>query len=174
MGEEKTDQQILTESTVDPACFDEIVSRYYDRLCSYAFKTLGDADLAADVAEEALLRCFERRHRLAQDGRGCRSWLYRVVTNLTMTSCSRRAAERRYILRRGPESLQISGDDGDIQEQTGEALTYCTPAERTLLLLRYAENLSDTEIAQIMNRTPAGVRVALHRALDHLRRLLET
>jgi RNA polymerase sigma-70 factor (ECF subfamily) len=168
--EEKTEQQVLEESVTDPGQFDEIVSRYYDPLFRYASKTLGDADLAGDIAEEALLRCFEQRAKLARAGKGCRSWLYRVATNLMMSSFEARAAAQRYVERAAPSWSQLTEQAENMTEQVLEALAQCTPAERVVVTLRYFEGMSDNETALATGKTSASVRVTLHRALEHMRR----
>ena len=173
MTEEKTEQQVLEESVTDPGQFDEIVNRYYSPLCSYAFKTLHDADLAGDIAEEALLRCFEQRAKLARAGRGCRSWLYRVATNLMMSSFKRHAAAQHYAEQTSVEPPQSTEQHEDMAEQVLEALKHCTVAERAVITLRYFEQMSDGEIACLTGKTPASVRVTLHRALERMRRFLQ-
>jgi len=172
MGE-KTDQQLLEESVTEPGQFDEIVNRYYDPVCSYAFRTLRDADLAGDIAEGALLRCFEQRAKLARAGRGCRSWLYRVATNLMMSSFRRHATAQRYVERTACSLSQPAEQSVDVTGQVLDALAHCTVAERAVVTLRYFEQMPDGEIAHLTGRTSASVRVTLHRALEHMRRLLE-
>jgi len=171
--EEKTEQQVLEESVTDPGQFDEIVSRYYDELCRYASKTLGDADLAGDIAEEALFRCYERRAKLAKAGQGCRSWLYRVATNLMMSSFDRHAAAERHVERTAFSLSQPAEQDVDVAGQVLDALARCTVAERAVVTLRYFEQMPGSEIAHLTGKTSASVRVTLHRALEHMRRLLE-
>ncbi len=171
--EKTTEQQVLEESVTNPGQFDEIVNKYYGPLCSYAFKTLHDADLAGDIAEEALLRCFEQRAKLARAGKGYRSWLYRVATNLMMSSFERHAAAQRYAERAASGASQPTEQDEDVAGQVLDALAYCTVAERVVVTLRYFEQMPDGEIAHLTGKTPGGVRVTLHRALARMRRLLE-
>ncbi|HUE96909.1 MAG TPA: RNA polymerase sigma factor, partial [Longimicrobiaceae bacterium] len=50
----------------------------YEGLFRYLIRLTGDADLAADVAQETFVRLIEKK----PDNTGIRAWLYRVATNL--------------------------------------------------------------------------------------------
>jgi len=58
-------------------------------------------------------------------------------------------------------------------EQARAALRQLTPLQQQIITLRYLEELSNEEIAQVVNRTEGAVKALQHRALNSLRRILE-
>lgn len=54
-----------------------------------------------------------------------------------------------------------------------ETLAARAPAQREVLALRYLEDLTTSEIAEVSDRSRGAVRILLHRARNSLRRALE-
>jgi RNA polymerase sigma-70 factor, ECF subfamily len=59
------------------------------------------------------------------------------------------------------------------QAATRQALQRLPPADRTLLLLRYAEDLTQPEVARRLDLPEGTVKVRLHRVRQRLRQALE-
>lgn len=78
----------------DRDAFAELVERHYDRIYRVGARVLGDADEAADLAQEV---CVSLPARLASYRGGSRfsTWLYRVVVNAARDALRRRSARKR-------------------------------------------------------------------------------
>lgn len=59
----------------------------------------------------------------------------------------------------------------DLRITVGHALARLTPRQRTMLVLRYFEDLSETEVAAALGCSVGTVRSTTHRSLARLRRL---
>ena len=144
---------------------------HYDPLYRYLVRLSGDADVAADAAQEAFIRLVERQ----PDGRQLRAWLFRVATNLIRDG-SRVRRRRAELLQAYPDRVPMGdGPSGpeqslEIKEQRAivrNALETLSERDRTLLLMR-EEGFSHQEIAQAVGTTTKSVGSMIARALRKL------
>jgi RNA polymerase sigma-70 factor (ECF subfamily) len=134
-----------------------------------------DAEVAADVTQEAFLRLL-REAKAQRYPRQPRAWLYRTAINLTISQARHAAVARRTApsLARddaapGPEGVALR------RERTrtlDAALTRLSAHERTAVVMA-AEGASGEEIAAHLGRTPGATRSLMFRARGRLRRELE-
>ena len=128
-----------------------------------------DSTAAQDVAQEAWRRALSRPPREVTSARG---WLFALVT-----SCARdlrRSEARREVRERGaarPE--RIGAVDlvarAEAHRRVLDAVLALDPASRAVVLLRYFEDLSPSQIARRTGEPAGTVRSRLHRALATLR-----
>jgi RNA polymerase sigma-70 factor (ECF subfamily) len=155
--------------------YDHLVQQQSDRLYSYAAWTLGDLDGAGDVAQEAFLRLWRDRHRVAPGAGG--AWLFRTAHRLCIDRVRRRAT-------RAEVPLDIAviakschhGHTGldALQNRVADGLARLNAKDRTLIVLRDLLDMPVSEIGVILDKSLGSVRVDLHRARAHLKRELDT
>lgn len=153
-----------------PAAFDLLARRHGRALLGHATGLLHDPEEAADVVQEVLIRAM-REARLFDEGFATRAWLHRVTTNL----CYNRTRDRRrradileHGLRHEPRPDDPI-DPAEHQRQAGsfqEVLAHLTPAHRQILQLRYWQDLSYAEIADVLQVRMGTVMSRLSRARD--------
>lgn len=152
--------------------FDEFVTSHGDTLRKLAFAVLGDAHLADDAAQAALAKVLRHWDRIEHP----RSYSQRAV----VTECVDRQRKARREVPRSPTSFQdlrssSAGDPAKASEsrqardELWRAVLALPARQRAVLALRYFEELSDAEIAQILSIRPGTVRSTAARALATLR-----
>jgi RNA polymerase sigma-70 factor (ECF subfamily) len=155
---------------------DDIVTRWYGRLYGFAFRMLGDRDLAEDVAQQALILAYRHAARFRPDGRVA-TWLLAIATNLARTEASRRSRRATIPWEAHPEPEA----PGDVEqtalrrlegERVFQALAALSPEHRLVVTLFYYEGLSHAEIAHVCGCAVGTAKSRLHYALARLRRLL--
>lgn len=159
---------------------EEALAAVYDALqpplYRYAFRLLGQSDVAEDLVAEAFHRLL---HALAQ-GRGpqrhIQAWLYRVLHNLVVDHYRRPAAST---LSLGDDVPAESGPEEETQrriaqERVRRALRKLTNEQQQVILCKYMEGLSNEEVAAVLGKPVGAVKSLQHRALVALRRLLST
>jgi RNA polymerase sigma factor (sigma-70 family) len=97
----------------DAKAFDALVRRVTDPLVAFLSKRTRDPDIAADLAQETLLRAFRGRKDYRPDAR-FRTWLFRIAMNVDLN-------RRRYDGYRAAASLD------DASEADGAPLSARTP-----------------------------------------------
>jgi RNA polymerase sigma factor (sigma-70 family) len=153
-----------------------LFEEHNEALCRYLFRLTGDADVAADAAQEAFVRLLERPPRTVQP----RAWLYTVATNVVRDQG--RARSRRWlILMKGgdrvpygdaPRDPMETLEADEVKVRVRHALQELSEKERTALLLR-EEGFSQREIAETVGTTTKSVGTLIARALRKLARRFE-
>lgn len=136
----------MDELTAD---FDDFYRREFASMVALAHTICGDGQLAEDLAQEALSRAHGQWSKIARyDKPG--AWLRRVTINLALSRRRRLAREVIGLGRQRPEPVgpvDEIGEDGDIWE----AVAKLAPKQRAAIALFYQEDLSTTEIAEILD-----------------------
>lgn len=171
----------------DQGAFEEMVSRYWDRIYAMVHQLLRNPQDAEEVTQDA----FIRAHRGLVNFRGdsaFSTWLYQIATNL---------ARNRYWYwwrRKRDQSISFEqpiGEDGtttfadifadevetpedaavtqELVDRIGVAMEKLTPKHREILILRNVKNLSYEEIAEILQISVGTVKSRIARARESLR-----
>ena len=122
----------------------------------------GDRALAEDLTQEAFVRCVARLHYI-RDRHAVDAYLRQTIVNLSRNYFRRRAVERSFLERQARER-QAEHLDPDVA--THQAM-------RAALVLRYYEDLPETQIADILRCRPSTVRSLVSRGLQALRQIPE-
>ncbi|HEY3364540.1 MAG TPA: sigma-70 family RNA polymerase sigma factor [Symbiobacteriaceae bacterium] len=168
--------------------FEEIVRRYEDRLYRLSFRMLGNHHDALDAVQEILLKLlaalpkFQGRSRFG-------TWLYRLAANTCLDIRRKRgrtsAESLEATLEHSPAtSLAVLDDrpmdnpDLFVEQQYREnlvraALSQLPETQRQLLTLRDLEDLSNSQVADILGIEIGALKARLHRARQALRRQLD-
>ena len=134
-----------------------------------AYLLTGDQPLAEDLVQEAFLRFPGRLHHL-REPEAFDAYLRRTVVNLSKNVFRRRAVERAY-LERESATAHVEQHDPDVAEyESMRAALLSLPArQRAAIVLRYYEDLPESDIADILRCRPATVRSLVARGLEQLR-----
>lgn len=134
---------------------------------------------AEDVAQEVMLAALTALPRFRGEGSRFDAFVFGIAAHKVADFHRSRTRDRTTAMAQVPDV----GDDGAGPEQTAlrterrqrlaRLLDCLTDAQREIVVLRLAVGLSSEEAARVLSSTPGAVRVAQHRALDRLRRLLE-
>jgi DNA-directed RNA polymerase specialized sigma24 family protein len=133
-----------------------------DRVARALALTLGDADLAAEAVDEAMVRAYQRWDRIGTftDPAG---WVYRVGLNW--------ATSVRHRLRRAP-TPPVDREDQDMgplsEPDVAAALLELPVHQRAVVVCRFYLGFSEMETSRALRTKPGTVKSRLHRALRHL------
>jgi RNA polymerase sigma-70 factor (ECF subfamily) len=163
----------------DAYAFEELVRAYQHRVFGVAFRMLGNAAEAEEMAQETFLRA----HRGLAEFRGdakLSTWLYAITSRLCL---NRLASGERSMTRAGDAGLmqipnEAGGPDVVLDQTELEAALHRAIAElpderRIVVVLRDLEGLSYEEIAEALDLPTGTVRSRLHRARLDLKDKLE-
>jgi len=161
-----------------PEAFGVLATRYRNALTRLAFRYLGDAEEAHDVAQEALLRAYQ--HLASHDReRPFRSWLFTIARNLALNARRSRKRARSFV---SFDDSLASRDEGPeqcaVREEAARAMRDALAAlpalYRTPLELRYFSGLSYTEIALTLGVPLGTLKARLNRGKRFLRGTIES
>jgi RNA polymerase sigma-70 factor, ECF subfamily len=160
----------------DEQALGQIYDAYFERLYRYAYRFVGDAEVAQDIAAETCRRLLEA----LRDGRAPNhlgAWLYRVAYNLAMDQHRQRPAEGIVSLEPDLDQADEADTEADserrlAQEQVRAALAQLTPEQQNVVVLKFMESYSNAQVGALMNKPEGAVKSLQHRALAALRRAL--
>jgi RNA polymerase sigma factor (sigma-70 family) len=163
----------------DALAFEELVRRYQEIAYRTAYLVVGDADEARDAAQDAFLRAHAALGRF-RSGAEFRPWLLRIVANAARNR--RRSASRRADLALRAFRDAASGDAAPspevlllADERRRELLAVINGLQfddRLVIALRWFLELSEEEMAAVMNCPRGTVKSRLSRATLRLRAAL--
>lgn len=157
---------------VDP--FAVLVRRYQDRIFTVALRLTRNRASAEDVAQQTFLQAWERRESYDRRWR-VSTWLYRIVTNLCVDEHRRRARAAALTPGGGPEGPghpHAVAEARERRDRLNGALGGLPRVQRTVLVLRYLDDLPYDEIGRVCGLPVNTVKSHLQRGKAALRRHL--
>lgn len=153
-----------------------LVHRHLKRAYALARRLTGNEAEAEDVVQDVFLQVWQRRSQWADDG-GAKftTWLYRVVVNRCIDH-KRRPVSQDIDSVEEPADARPDAVHAIHRQRVAarllDAQTKLTPQQRAAVTLFYYENLSNADIATIMQISVGAVESLLKRARQQLRLLL--
>lgn len=181
-GVEPNREQELIERAKqgDRAAFAALVREHGDEVYTLARRLVGDPHLAADVAQETLIRAWRALPNFRGDAQ-LSTWLHRITVN---TSWTHKKRAKRHAATSIDDHLDLAapiGADhpevaGEILELRGElraALDSLPESQRQVVVLKDIYGWTHAEIAESAEISVTAAKVRLHRARARLAKILE-
>lgn len=163
----------------DADAFGDLYERYADSVFRFIYSQTSDRFDAEDITADVFLRAWNSLHRYEERGFSFSAYLFRIARNV-MIDRSRKQKPVSEI----PEDELLTGPDQIILEpgrlmaeklQHNEIVKFLAQLRedyRTVLILRFFNDLTTEETSDVMGRSTGAVRVLQHRALSALRKML--
>ncbi len=176
-----TDEQLMLRlKSGDRQAFDAIVERYRDRMVSFAYRMVGNAELAQDVAQETFVRVYKSAGTFRDDGR-LSPWLYRIASNVCLSERTKRAKEALNVDYDTLEDMHDSGVLVDEQalasldnEKLARAVAKLSSLHKTALIMHVYQGMTYAEIGEAINVPTGTVKSRIFYAIRKLREVLDT
>jgi RNA polymerase sigma-70 factor (ECF subfamily) len=158
----------------DESALAEIYDQHSPGIYRYAWRLLGDVDLAEECVAETFRRYLEALRRGGGPHQYLKAYLYRVAHNW-ISDYYRRESSQVFSL----EDIQLADPENEpskaaqMQAQRQvlrQALAGLTPDQRQVIVLKYLEGWSNAEISQALARPLGAVKALAHRGLHALRK----
>lgn len=178
-------QKIQQVKKGDQSAFEEIVSFYQNKVFQICYRMLGNSHEAEDAAQETFVRAYMNIHSF-DEKRKFSTWLYRIATNLSIDR----------IRKKKPDCFldaEIKGSDGltmysqmstdqrlpeeevesmELQDYIQKQILSLPPKYRSVIVLRYIDELSLQEISEVLDMPIGTVKTRIHRGREALRKKL--
>lgn len=165
----------------DTEAFAALIALHERFVYNLALRTLGNADDAADVAQDAFVRAWMALGEFREQAQ-FRTWLYRIVLNLCLNRIPRLRRELNNLTHEElidiPETASVAAnpvaslEESELRSFLHREIDQLPEQYRLLVSLRYQHELSYDEIASLVGLPVGTVKTGLFRAKACLREAL--
>ena len=166
--------------------FEQLLLEHQKNVYNLCYRMAGNPDDALDLSQETFLRAWRCLDQY-QFASSFSTWLYRLCSNLCIDFLRRR---------RRQQTVPLTFEDADGEEQTyavpdaqplpeeqvelkltretlAAAMAQLLPEHRAVLQLRVVNEMSDEQIADVLDIQIGTVKSRLSRARNQLKKILE-
>ncbi|SIR25938.1 MULTISPECIES: RNA polymerase sigma factor SigW [unclassified Paenibacillus] len=170
----------------DQRAFADLVGMYQDKLYHLAYRMLYNRQEAEDAVQETFLRVFRNMERYDESMKFS-TWIYRITTNLAIDRLRRRkpgfSLDAEVPEHDGLDGYSMfasedaSPEDEVLLSETQRiiraAIETLPPKYKSVMVLRYLEDLSLQEISDVLDMPVTTIKTRVHRGREFLRKKLE-
>jgi RNA polymerase sigma-70 factor (ECF subfamily) len=170
-----TDEELVKRAQEDDErAFGELVTRYESKVYSLAMKMLRNPEDAEDVLQDTFLRAY-RGIKGFKGNSTFSTWIYRITANSALMRLRKKQLPQVSIEDSDERDAPIAIADWapgpvdqllnkEMQRVMDEAIEALPPEFRQVFILRDVEELSNADVAEILDLSVAAVKSRLHRA----------
>ena len=161
----------------DGACLKLLSQRHGELVYRIAYRMLGDAHEAEDIAQEALLRLWTHADRWQGGGSGIAAWLTRVGTNLCLDRLrkQRRMSDGDFPEREDDAPLaDTEAQNSETRQAVVECIGDLPERQRASVVLTYYEEMPNRAASEAMDMKIKAFESILVRARKALRLCVES
>lgn len=170
-----TESQIIALAKKKKRFFGVLYDRYFDQIFRFVFKRLGGNEtMAGDLTQQTFIKAMANLEKYEDRGLPFSSWLYRIAQN-----------EVSMFFRQQKKSYSVSIDEGRLMDMAGEAnlsnqmsmedqerlieaINGLQQEHQDLIELRFFQEMSFKEIAEIYDITEANAKMRTYRILEKI------
>jgi len=160
--------------------FEELYRAHLRDVYSYSYYRVGNHHDAEDLTEQAFLQAYRHfdRARRESDGRPLRPWLIRIAHNLAANYHRDRSRRPEANI----EAIEPPSHPHDTEQIVAgreelraviRRLDDLSEERRDALIMRFALDMSNREIARALGKSDGATKVLIHRAIRQLEELIE-
>lgn len=159
----------------DSEAFGILYERYVTRIFNYIYYRVGNVSDAEDLTERVFTRALRHIGNYSQRGLPFSAWLYRIAHNL-VANWHRDSSRRKYVPLDDrlllsqhfnfPEQELLRSEE---QERLIQVIHSLPEERQELLILKFVDDLSNSEIGKVMGRTEGAIKSLYHRTLLSIR-----
>ncbi|QJD78608.1 RNA polymerase sigma factor [Spirosoma rhododendri] len=154
--------------------FERLYERYCDKVYRKCLSFTKDPVKAEDLTHDIFLKLIVKLGGFKEQSKFS-TWLYSITYNYCTDHVRSPTRRNEVYMDEGWERVEAVDDDmAEIAEMEAQRLKYALeqmpPDERTLLLMKYQDDVSIREIADVNGLTESAVKMRLKRSRDRLRK----
>lgn len=158
------------------SAFSKLYELYFDKIYRFAYFRVSHKEIAEDITEEVFIRAFTSLSSLDKAS-SFESWLYQIARNRIIDYY--RAKKQLLPLDDLENTLEYETnviDNVNLQFDQKifvKVLRDLPEEQQTIIRMKFYEDLTNTEIADMTGKTEGAIRVIQHRALTKLKELID-
>src|SRR5690606_2198698 len=156
--------------------FIEAFRAYNENIFNFLCLRVHSREIAQDLTQEVYIKLWDNKAKYDPNKASIRTWLFKIARNHLIDHFRKNKNSFANISTESELLVEIYDDettekDLDIQYVL-KKLYELEPEEQNLIILKYIEDLSNAEIAEIVDKNVVATKVAIHRAMKKLKRII--
>jgi RNA polymerase sigma-70 factor (ECF subfamily) len=172
------EEKLVKRAQQEPEAFAQIYEEYFDKIYRYIVIRIGSEAEAEDLTQQVFLNALKSLSSFKWRGVPFSAWLYRIAHNQVVDYLRKKTKHATESLD-GMAKAVIGNDDPQMEferkvdiEQVLLATKRLTEAQREVISLRFASELSVAEAAKVMGKSEGAIKALQHSAIVALRKAL--
>lgn len=150
-----------------------IIKEYQQQIFTYIYRMVKNHQDAEDLTQDTFIKAYKKLCSL-KDRSAFKSWLYQIAYRTTANHFKKQSV-RSLLLFNDPESVneisyEVDYCSGEYSEKVTNIFASLSYKEHALLTLRAIEEMSYSEISQVMGKSPVVLRKRYERLISRLKK----
>lgn len=147
----------------------EYIKQNQNKLYKIAYTYTKNQDLSLDIVQEAVTKALENIHKLKQE-EFVKTWFYRILINEALQTVKKNKKIIEYELVEN-ETMSQNNEDNIVENiDIYNRIEKLNDKLKTVIILRFFENLKIEEIAVITNTNTNTVKSRLYKGLNEIKK----
>ena len=174
------DQKLVQEAQQDPEKYVLLYDKYFDQIFRYVYRRVSDKDTVEDLVSQTFYDAFAHLKSFEWRGYPFSSWLYKIAHNNVLKWYREQSRGQKVGLDEIHELADLDVDqkrDASQKEEQHEiqlVMEKLDAEEREIIRLKFFEEVSNIEIAEIMGLSANHIGVKVYRTLKKVKQLLKS
>ncbi len=159
----------------EASAFGLLYDKYQEQIYRFIYLKVGHREEAEDLTHQVFLKTWGSIDRYNFQGFPFSAWLYQIArnqvvdyyrtkkVNITLESIAELKIESHY-----SNEIDVNSDI----EKVKQAIHKLNPKQQDVIILRFIEDFSLSEVASILDKTETAVKLLQYRAIKNLKRIL--
>ena len=174
------EQKLVEEAKRDPEKFAVLYDQFFDQIYRYVYRRVDDKDAVYDLVSQTFCDAYAHIRDFEWRGFSFSSWLYKIAHNnvLKWYRTNNRMQtveldEGRSIVDQGADQVKLA-QNSELKDEVQLILDQLEPEEREIIRLKFFEEVSNIEMAEIMGLSANHIGVKVFRALKKVKSLMNS
>jgi RNA polymerase sigma-70 factor (ECF subfamily) len=175
--DQKTEAEIVARVLKgDRQAYALLVEEYKNPIYNLAYRMTGNSADADDLTQESFIRAYKYLWRYDSQ-RKFFTWLYTISFNIIKNHIKKNKMNAKQIAEKdilSPDRNNLSPEARLIEDQEISSLMLQVPYKlRSLLIMKYHQELSFEEIADVTGKSVSAVKMSIYRGLESLKKMMK-
>lgn len=171
---------MVEDAKKDPQKFAALYDKYFDQIYRYVFRRCSDKETVHDLVSQTFYDALSHMKDYEWRGFSFSAWLYKIAHNNVLKWYRQQGRVKKVDFEEEPDFRDDKAEDvldtlkkKDLQDEVAEVMEKLDPQDREIIKLKFFEEVSNVEIAQIMGLSANHIGVKVFRALKKVKQLLK-
>jgi RNA polymerase sigma-70 factor (ECF subfamily) len=170
--------EILVRKAIagDEIAFGQIYDLYFEKVYRFIYFRVSHRESAQDLVADVFVKVWDKLGKI-QDVRSFNGWIYQIARNLVIDHYRSRKQDIDISLLENVleyEDNMVDRANLTFQQKAFiSELKNLTPEQQMVIKMKFLEDLDNSEIAKILDKSEGAIRVIQHRAIAELKHLLD-